>query len=78
MTLIIFFLAGAVLLQIGILVYSRKLKKSWNKEDVLHKYNIKSRSELFAALNRQDISKEDLIKLNDIYIRQSHQHERFY
>lgn len=71
MTLIVLFLAGAVLMQVGVFLYSRQLKRRWNKEDVLHKYDIKSRSELFAALNRQDIPEEDLIKLNDIYIRQS-------
>ena len=70
MTLIIILLVIAAGLQIGIFVYSRNLKKQWKKDDVLLKYDIKSRSELFATLNRQDIPEEDLAKLNDIYSRQ--------
>lgn len=70
MTLIIILLVIAAGLQIGIFVYSRNLKKQWKKDDVLLKYDIKSRSELFAALNRQDIPEEDIAKLNDIYSRQ--------
>ncbi|SMD37810.1 hypothetical protein SAMN04488029_3467 [Reichenbachiella faecimaris] len=67
MTLIIILLIIAAGLQVGIFLYSRNLKKKWKKEDVLLKYDIKSRSELFATLNRQDIPEEDVIKLNDIY-----------
>ena len=70
MILIIVLLVIAAALQIGIFVYSRNLKKKWKSDDVLLKYNINSRSELFATLNRQDIPEEDLIKLNDIYSRQ--------
>lgn len=67
MTLIIIFLIVAAALQVGIFLYSRNLKKQWKSDDVLTKYNIKSRSDLFAALNRRDIPEEDLAKLNDIY-----------
>ncbi|MEO9804693.1 MAG: hypothetical protein ABJF04_15660 [Reichenbachiella sp.] len=67
MTLIIIFLIVAATLQVGIFLYSRNLKKQWKSDDVLTKYNIKSRSDLFAALNRRDIPEEDLTKLNDIY-----------
>lgn len=67
MTLIIILLVVAAGLQIGIFIYSRNLKKRWKNDDVLIKYDIKSRSELFAALNRQDIPEEDLDKLNHIY-----------
>lgn len=67
MTLIIIFLVVAAALQIGIFLYSRNLKKQWKNDDVLAKYDIKSRSDLFAALNRRDIPEEDQTKLNDIY-----------
>ncbi|MEP3390628.1 MAG: hypothetical protein ABJO02_20715 [Reichenbachiella sp.] len=67
MILIIVLLVIAAALQIGIFVYSRNLKKKWKSDDVLAKYNIKSRSDLFAALNRLDIPDEDMNKLNDIY-----------
>ncbi|MDW3211061.1 MAG: hypothetical protein R8N23_14385 [Reichenbachiella sp.] len=70
MILIIVLLVIAAALQIGIFVYSRNLKKKWKSDDVLAKYNIKSRSDLFATLNRQDIPDEDMNKLNDIYSRQ--------
>ncbi|WP_456459367.1 hypothetical protein [Reichenbachiella sp.] len=70
MILIIVLLVIAAALQIGIFVYSRNLKKKWKSDDVLAKYNIKSRSDLFAILNRQDIPEEDMHKLNDIYSRQ--------
>lgn len=67
MTLIIIFLIVAASLQVGIFLYSRKLKKKWKQDDVLTKYDIKSRSDLFAVLNRNDIPEEDLVKLNKIY-----------
>ncbi|WP_422362346.1 hypothetical protein [Reichenbachiella sp.] len=70
MILIIILLVVAAALQIGIFLYSRNLKKKWKSDDVLAKYNIRSRSELFATLNRQDIPEDDLIKLNDIYSSQ--------
>lgn len=70
MYLIIILLVIAAALQIGIFLYSRNLKKKWKSDDVLSKYDIKSRSELFSILSRQDIPEEDLIKLNDIYSRQ--------
>lgn len=67
MTLLIIFLVVAAALQIGIFLYGRKLRQKWKADDVLSKYDIKSRSDLFAALNRRDIPKEDLAKLNSIY-----------
>lgn len=67
MTLIIIFLIVAASLQVGIFLYSRKLKKKWKQDDVLTKYDIKSRSDLFAVLNRNDIPEEDLVKLKNIY-----------
>lgn len=67
MTLIIILLVIAAGLQVGIFLYSRNLKRKWKEDDVLVKYDIKSRSELFTVLNRQDIPETDLIKLNDIY-----------
>lgn len=70
MYLIIILLVIAAALQIGIFLYSRNLKKKWKSDDVLSKYDIKSRSELFSTLSRQDIPEEDLVKLNDIYSRQ--------
>ncbi|MEP2024593.1 MAG: hypothetical protein ABJH98_10465 [Reichenbachiella sp.] len=70
MTLIIILLVVAAGLQVGIFLYSRNLKKQQKKDDVLLKYDIKSRSELFAVLNRTDIPEDDLVKLNDIYSRQ--------
>ncbi|WP_420581174.1 hypothetical protein [Reichenbachiella sp.] len=70
MTLIIILLLVAAALQVGIFLYSRNLKKKWKNDDVLAKYEINSRSDLFSALNRRDIPEEDLIKLNDIYNRQ--------
>lgn len=70
MILIIVLLVIAAGLQIGIFLYSRNLKKKWKSDDVLAKYNIKSRSDLFATLNRKDIPDEDMGKLNDIYSRQ--------
>ncbi len=70
MTLIIILLIVAAGLQVGIFLYSRSLKKKWKDDDVLLKYDVKSRSELFSVLNRTDIPEEDLIKLNDIYSKQ--------
>ncbi|MEO9967731.1 MAG: hypothetical protein ABJF11_18190 [Reichenbachiella sp.] len=72
MTLIIIFLVIAAGLQVSIFLYSRNLKKKWKDDDVLSKYDIQSRSDLFATLNRTDIPEEDMAKLNDLY----HQEEQ--
>ena len=67
MTLMISLLVLALLVQIGIFFYSRKMKKEMKENDILAKYNIKSRSDLFAALNRTDLPEEDLKELQQIY-----------
>ena len=70
MTLAILFLVGAMAIQVAIFIYSRRYKKKQKEEDILSRYNISSRSDLFGVLNRTDLPEEDLEKLNSIYTKE--------
>lgn len=67
MTLIIVLLVAVAVVQAGIFYYSRKLKREMRENDVLLKYGIESRSDLFAALGNQNIPEDDRKKLEAIY-----------
>ena len=67
MTFFILFLVLALIVQGGLFYYSYRVKQKSKKDDVLLKYNINSRSELFAAICRNDLPIEDNEKLNLIY-----------
>jgi len=67
MTFLIIFLTLALVIQGGLFFYSYRMKKTAKREDVLVKYKINTRSELFSAICRNDLPKEDGEKLNTIY-----------
>lgn len=67
MNLMILLLVAALVFQIGLFLYSRKVKKKIKANDILHKYQINSRSDLFAVLSSNDLPEEDAIKLQTIY-----------
>lgn len=67
MTFLVGFLMLAILVQGGLFFYSYKMKKKSKRDDVLVKYRINTRSELFSAICRNDLPKEDMKKLNSIY-----------
>ncbi len=68
MTYIIVFVVLALIIQGGLFFYSYKMKQKNKRDDVLLKYHIGTRSDLFAALCRQDVPQEDMDKLNAIYV----------
>lgn len=67
MTLMISLLVLALVVQVGIFFYSRKMKRDMKENDILSRYEIKSRAELFSALTRTDIPEEDIKELQSIY-----------
>lgn len=67
MAWVIAFLVSSVVVQVTIFIFSKRYKAKAVKDDVLIKYNINSRSQLFSVLCRLDIPQEDKQKLNDIY-----------
>ncbi len=64
---VIGFLIFALLMQIGLFFYIRKQRKTWKKNDILSKYNINSRGDLFRTLVRQDLDEQDREKLETLY-----------
>jgi len=67
MTLMISLLVLALLIQTGIFLYSQIMKKEMKSKDILTKYQINTRSDLFSTLSRNDIPEDDLQKLQLIY-----------
>ena len=67
MTLMISLLVLALAVQLAIFFYSRKMKKEMKQNDILARYEIKSRADLFSTLNRTDLPDEDIKKLQSIY-----------
>ena len=67
MTLLVAILVVVLLVQACIFIYSRKMKKQMRENDVLLKYNINTRSELFSSLANPDIPESDREKLQKIY-----------
>ena len=64
---IVSFLVFALVLQVGLFFVIRKKKKEWKKNDILAKYDIKSRADLYKTLARQDLEEEDRDKLQKVY-----------
>ena len=68
MSYLFIFLALALVVQGGLFFYSYTTKKKLKKDDILLKYHILTRSDLFATICRQDLPMEDIEKLNAIYV----------
>lgn len=64
---LISFLILVVAIQIGIYLYGKKVKARIEADDVLLKYDIRSRSDLFQCLSRSDIPLEDMNRLQRLY-----------
>jgi hypothetical protein len=70
MKLALLLIVCVMAIQVAIFIYSRRYKKKQKEADILSRYNISSRSDLFGVLNRNDIPEEDLEKLNAIYSKE--------
>lgn len=68
MTFILIFLFLAIIFQGGVFIYSYRVKKKAKKDNILIKYGINSRSDLFSAICRNDIPQIDLDLLNIMYV----------
>lgn len=66
-TNLIWFLVPVLVLQIFMFFIIRRKKKQMKKNDILGKFGISSRSELFRMLQDPELSEEDRAKLQKIY-----------
>lgn len=66
-TSLIWFLVPVLILQIFMFFVIRQKKKQMRKNDILLKYGISSRSDLFRMLQDPELSDDDREKLQKIY-----------
>ena len=66
-TNLIWFLVPVLVLQIFMFFIIRQKKKQMKKNDILGKFGISSRSDLFRMLQDPELSEEDREKLQKIY-----------
>ena len=66
MEIIYIFIAVAMLVQGGIFLMNRARKRS-ERNDLLSKYNIKNRGDLFKMINSQRIPEDDRLLLEKLY-----------
>lgn len=66
-TNLIWFLVPVLVLQIFMFFIIRRKKKQMKKNDILGKFGISSRSDLFRMLQDPELSEEDRAKLQKIY-----------
>ena len=55
------------LLQVGLFIWARKVRKKEKQENVLLKYNINTRSEAWKLLNDPDVPEEDKARIQKIF-----------
>ncbi|GEM_PF-2978959 len=63
------FLVLALVAQVVLFFVIRRKKKEMQSNDILHRYNINSRADLYKALARQDLDETDRQELQAIYDR---------
>ena len=66
-TNLLWFLVPVLALQILMFFVIRQRKKKWRKDDVLEKYGISTRGDLFRMLQNPHLTDEDRNKLQNIY-----------
>lgn len=66
-TNLLWFIAPVLVLQIVIFFVIRQKKKSLKRDDILVKYDISSRGDLFRMLQNPDLGDEDRSKLQALY-----------
>lgn len=66
MTKLIIFIVLAIVIQIILFLYSRKLKKQ-NREHVLTRYDIRTAKQAWDCLQDPELPEEDRIKIQEFY-----------
>ena len=67
MTYLIVLALVVLVFQIGIFIYLRRKNKKMKEEDVLYKYNIRSRADAWRTLADPDLPENDREKIREIY-----------
>ncbi|MEP0986346.1 hypothetical protein [Ekhidna sp.] len=67
MTWIYVIIAIVILMQVGIFIMSRRIRKREKEDNVLLKYNINSRQRAWQLLADPEISDEDKVKIREFY-----------
>jgi len=66
-TNLLWFLVPVLVLQIVMFFVIRQKKKNMKRDDILVKYDISSRGELFRMLQNPDLADDDRAKLQALY-----------
>lgn len=61
------FLVIALVFQVGLFFMIRKKKKEMKRNDILSRYNINSRADLFKVLASRELDEQDRDKLQLLY-----------
>lgn len=67
MVWLVSFLVFALLFQVVLFIMIRKKKKEMKEGDILSRYNINSRADLFRLLASRDLDEQDRAKLQALY-----------
>lgn len=67
MNWIIFFVSLALILQVGLLLWSRKIRKREKENSVIEKYDIRTRQRAWQLMADPDLPEEDREKIRRIY-----------
>lgn len=67
MNLIIIFVSFALVLQIVLLIWSRRLRKKEKENSIIEKYDIRTRQRAWQLLADPDLPEEDREKIRDLY-----------
>lgn len=67
MVWLVSFLVFALLFQVVLFIMIRKKKNEMKQSDILSRYNINSRADLFKILASRDLDEADRVKLQALY-----------
>lgn len=71
MTLLLIIISMVLVGQVVLFIVTRKKIKKEKANNVLQKYNIKTRSELWKTLNDPELPEEDRAKLEQLYAKET-------
>jgi len=60
-------IAVVIVIQVGLLIWGRKIRKRARENDVLVKYNINTRQDAWKVLSNPDLPDDDREKLEALY-----------
>lgn len=67
MTKLIIIVLAILLLQVGLFILSRRVRKKQKENDVIEKYNIKSAKDAWNLIGDHSIPEEDRKKIEKLY-----------